>query len=157
MEAEIHVVDEGNSVIPFLKEEDKNTIIFKESFDEGVIEKNIDSDSFWKKRYAHFEQKGISKLAYFDSTIKPLTILQDVPKNATVFLWFSNDEKNQINKIGLLAYLLNYYRKDVTYYSILTEEQKELEELLKGKKRLSRNKLLEAQDQWFSFVEKRNF
>ncbi len=157
MGAEIHVVSEGNSVVSFLKDEDKEIVVFKESFDEGAIEKNIDSDTFWKKRYAHFEQKGISKLAYFDRTIKPLTILQDVPKNATVFLWFSNDEKSQINKIGLLAYLLNYYRKDVTYYSILTEEKKELEELLKGKKRLSRNKLLEAQDQWFSFVEKRNF
>ncbi len=75
MEREIHIVEKGSSVISFLQENHKKVIIFKESFNEGIVEKSIGSDSFWKKRYAYFETKGISKLDYFDSTIKPLTIL----------------------------------------------------------------------------------
>ncbi len=153
----MHIVEEGNTIISSLQKSGKNLIIFRESLDEGIIDKNIGSDTFWKKRYAYFEAKGVSKLEYFDDTIKPLAMLQDIPQKATLFLWFSAEEKSQINKVGLMAYLLDYYRKDITYYSVLANEKQDLENLLENKERLSRNKLLDAKNQWFSFVEKRGF
>ncbi|MBS9767107.1 MAG: DUF1835 domain-containing protein [Flavobacteriaceae bacterium] len=141
---EIHIIEEENTALPFLKNTYNKVVVFKESFNEGEIDKNIGSDNFWKKRYAHFENKGISKLDYFDNTIKPLTILQNIPQNATVYFWFSEDEKSQFNRIVVLTYLLEYYRKDISYYSVLVVDNKPFEDCLNDKKRLSRNRLLEA-------------
>ncbi len=115
---EIHIIEEENPALSFLKSTYNEVVVFKESFNEGAIDKNVGSDDFWKKRYAHFESKGISKLDYFDSTIKPLTVLQNIPKNGTVYLWFSEDEKSQINRM-----------------------------CFNDKKRLSRNRLLEARSE----------
>ncbi len=151
---EFHFIEEENKAVSFLQNNYNDIVIFKESFNEGDVSETIDSDDFWKKRYAYFETKGISKLDYFDSTIKPLTILQNIPKNATVYLWFSEDKKSQINRIAILTYLLEFYRKDIAYYSVSIVENKPFEDSLNDKKRLSRKRLLEAQQEWFSFVEK---
>lgn len=154
---EIHIVEKNNNILPLLKSEKENIIIFNEEFYNGNVSKNVGSDSFWKKRYAYFEKKGISKLHYFDNTIKPLTTIQFISNRTNLFLWFSNTEHNKINLAALLTYLLSYYRKDINYYLITTNSKiNNIQEQEQHKIRLSRNKLLEEQKKWETFVNNKS-
>lgn len=155
---EIHIIEKNSRFISPLKNEKKEVITFDEEFYNGELIKQIDSDEFWKKRYAYFEKKGTSKLDYFDKVIKPLTSLQNISKNATLFLWFSNTKSSEINLSALLTLLLSYYRKDINYYLItINDAESNLQELMQSKIRLSRNKLLKAQKEWETFVDKTVF
>lgn len=150
----IHIVEDNSEIISSLKSKKEKFIVFKEDFSNGEVTKKVGSDAFWKKRYSYFEKEGISKLEYFDSVIKPVTTLQNMPKNTSIFLWFSTAKRSKINVLMLLTFLLFYYRKDISYYLItIKDSENDFQELMQNKERLSRNKLLKAQKQWELFVE----
>jgi hypothetical protein len=143
-------------------------IVFREMLCEGSIHKNVGSDAFWKNRYAFFEKElGITKLEYFDKTIKELTKLEDVSNYNEVILWFEFDLFCQVNLIALCSYLLKNYRKDIRYSLVCTGEEKgskhlqtlsdyspkDYELLFENRIKLSRYDLLYALECWHKYVE----
>lgn len=152
MAKKIHIIEDNiKKLVALNNAESDDIIIFNEAFHKGEVSQKIDCDTFWKKRYAYFEGKGISKLEYFDNVIKPLTILQDVSSYKDVILYFSSQKNSQINTIALLTYLLAYYKKDIAYY-LITINTKD-DKIQRHKTKLSRNKLLEAEKQWQLFCK----
>lgn len=144
----LYIVEYGISNSSFLEYKKSHSIVFKEEFYKGEVTKNVGSDEFWKKRYDYAAKKGVSKLEYFDSVIKPLMVLQDVSCYKEVVLCFYAQKNSQINARALLTYLLTYYKKDVNYY-LITIDKKTNDT---NKTKLSRKRLLEAQKQWEAFV-----
>lgn len=143
-------------------------IIWREMLAEGPLEKNIGSDSFWKKRYSFFDSKmGVSKLEYFDKTIKEITKIEDIANYEEVVLWFEFDLFCQVNLIALCSYLLKYFRKDINYYLVCTGKEKgkvslqslsdfapsSYSNLLENKIKLSRHDLLFAEQCWEVYVK----
>ncbi|MEN8185796.1 MAG: DUF1835 domain-containing protein [Bacteroidota bacterium] len=137
-----------------------DTVIWREMLCEGSLVKDIGSDKFWVKRYDFFEKKvGISRLDYYDKTIKEIIKLQDISDYNEVVLWFEYDLFCQVNLMALCSYLLKSYRKDILYYLVCTGEEKgksqlqtladyspeEYETLYQNKIKLSRNDLLFAE------------
>jgi hypothetical protein len=97
---------------------------------EGPICTNFGSDDFWKLRYSYFESElGVPKLGYYDKTIKEIVQLEDLSSFTEVVLWFEFDLFCQVNLMALCSYLLESFRKDITYKLVCTG-------LVKGKERL---------------------
>ncbi len=145
-----------------------DVLVWREMLCEGTLHKKIGSDAFWKKRYAFFEKElGVSKLDYYDNTIKEIIPIEDLQGYDEVVLWFEYDLFCQINLIALCTYLLESYRKDILYYLVCTGKEKgepTLQSLsdyaaesypkLYGKRlKLTRNNLLFAQESWNLYVE----
>jgi len=145
-----------------------DVLVWREMLCEGEIDENIGTDEFWKKRYAFFEKKmGISKLEYFDKTIKEILLIEDLEGYDEVVLWFEYDLLCQVNLIALCALLLQSYRKDILYYLVCTGKEKgksnmqslsdytseSYAKLYENKLKLSRNDLLFTEESWKLFVE----
>ena len=107
-----------------------DVIVWRELLCEGPISNEVGSDDFWKKRYDYFEDEiGISRIDYFDKTIKEILKLTDVPKQTEIVLWFEFDLFCQVNLMALCSFILRNFKKEVTYSLVCTG-------YVKGKDRL---------------------
>ena len=107
-----------------------DVIVWREMLCDGDLDLDIASDEFWMKRYAFFEEElDVSKLEYFDKSIKELIKIENVSNYNEVVLWFEYDLFCQVNLMALCTYLLKHYRKDILYYLVCTGKEK-------GKKKL---------------------
>lgn len=160
----------GDSTAEILKQTsiEGDMVIWREMLCEGPICKAVGSDEFWLKRYQYFENElGVSKLEYYDKTIKEIIKLEDVSGYDEVVLWFEYDLFCQVNLMALCTYLLENYSKSVLYYLVCTGKEKGKDQLqtlsdyetdsypklLENKVKLSRSKLLFAKQCWEIYVE----
>jgi len=169
MNSVVHVLNGDSTVPTFAKSRiPGDVIVWRELLCDGPIKNTIGSDDFWKGRYAFFESKlGISKLEYFDKTIKEIIKLEDLPKSCELVLWFEYDLLCQVNLLAACTYLLQNYRKDLTYYLVCTgkvKEQKQLQSLsdfsaeayitlYENKVKLTKHNLLYAEQCWNVYTE----
>jgi len=143
-------------------------MVWREMLCEGPLQKEVGSDKFWMSRYSFFKSElGVSKLEYYDRTIKEIIKIEDIANYKEVVLWFEYDLFCQINLLAVCAYLLKYYRKDVKISLVCTgrEDGKkslqtlsdyssvEYQKLLDKRVTLSRNNLLFAEESWNLYVE----
>ena len=143
-------------------------IVWREMLCEGVINNEIGSDPFWKSRYAFFEKElGISKLEYYDKTIKELVKLEDLAGYTEVVLWFEFDLYCQINFLAACTLLLKSFRKDINYYLVCTGKEKGKKHLqtlsdysaegykilYENKQKITRNNMFFAEESWNLFIE----
>lgn len=164
----LHIVN-GDSTAKAISKSTLNgdVIVWREMLCDGPLVCDIGSDDFWMKRYAFFESElNISKLNYFDTTIKEIIKIENISNYSEVVLWFEFDLFCQINLLGLCSYLLKYYRKDIKYYLVCTGIEKGKDtlvsladygfdlypELMKKRKNISRRDLLFAEECWRVFV-----
>ena len=165
----LHILN-GDSTDAILKKSSipGDVVIWREMLCEGPVIKDVGNDQFWKERYHYFENElGVTKLDYFDTTIKEIIKLQDVSNYNEVVLWFEYDLFCQINLLALCTYLLKSYRKDVQYFLVCTGKErgesqlqtladyspKEYIDLYQNKVRISRIHLLFAQNAWEVYVK----
>ena len=145
-----------------------DVIVWREMLCDGSLHKDVGSDEFWKKRYDYFENEvGVSKIDYFDKTIKELIQLEDLSNYNEIVLWFEYDLFCQVNLLGLCTYLLKYFRKNINYYLVCTGHEdgkpdlqplsnyssKEYELLYTNKIKITRNNLLFAAQSWDLYVD----
>jgi len=165
----LHILNGDSTKSIFNKSTLKGDIlVWREMLCEGQIDLNVGNDVFWTKRYAFFEKElGISKLEYYDTTIKEILPIEDLEGYDEVVLWFEYDLFCQINLIALCTYLLDSYRKDILYYLVCTGKEKgksnlhalsdyapeSYTNLYDNRLKLTRNDLLFAQKSWNLFVE----
>lgn len=168
MSNKVHILN-GDSTVVALKESDilGDIIVWREMLCEGPLSINIGLDEFWNLRYTFFkEELKVSKLDYYDKTIKELTKIEDLSNYNEVVLWFEYDLFCQVNLIALCAYLLKHYRKDITYYLICVGKEKNKENLqtlsdyspneyqilYEKRVKLTRHDLLFAKECWEKYV-----
>lgn len=110
-----------------------DTLLFNEKLTEGPLVKDVFSDSFWSKRYSFFENTyEVSKVNYFDTTIKPILQLEDVSAYTEVVLWLDYTKFSQVNLIALGSFLAQNFSKNVQYFLVCSGKHKgktELQEL----------------------------
>lgn len=164
-----HIVN-GDAIIPLLEKSGigGEIVVWREMLCEGPLAIEVASDEFWEKRYKFFEENfGIAKLDYFDKTIKEILKVNNFPLNAEVVMWFEFDLFCQINLMALCSYLLQNFRKGITYNLICTGLVKGKEKLqfltdftsedfkilYENKLKLSKNNLVFAKTCWNIFVE----
>jgi len=143
-------------------------LVWRELLCEGPNCNEVGSDDFWKQRFTFFENEiGVSKLDYFDKTIKEILKIEDAPKGTEVVLWFEFDLFCQINLIALCSYILLNYRKDCTFSLVCTGYVKgkdrlqslsdfnieEFSELYENRINLSKTNLEFAFECWKVYVE----
>ena len=165
----IHVLN-GDSTVQILAKSGipGDVIVWRELLCEGPVNFTVGSDEFWKDRYDYFENEiGVSKLTYFDKTIKEIIKLEDLSKFSEVVLWFEYDLFCQVNLLALCTYLLQNYRKDLTYFLVCSGKVKEKEQmhalsdfppaeystLYKNKVKLTKHNLLFAEQCWNIYTE----
>lgn len=165
----LHVVN-GDSTAEILQKTALigHIVVWREVLCEGPICNNIGSDDFWKLRYAFYEDTfNISKLEYFDKSIKEIVQLEDVSNYTDVVLWFEYDLFCQVNLMGLCAYLIKSFRKDVTYHLICTGfvkgknklqslnefSKEDYQKLFDEKVKITRHNLLYAKECWEIYVK----
>jgi hypothetical protein len=168
MSKKVHILN-GDSTVAALEESGilGDIIVWREMLCEGPLSKNIGLDDFWNLRYTFFEDElKVSKLDYFDKTIKELIKIEDLSNYKEVVLWFEFDLFCQVNLVALCAYLLKHYRKDTAYYLICVGKEKNKENLLKlsdysakeyqslyeKRVKLTRHDLLYAKECWEKYV-----
>ncbi|QCX37028.1 DUF1835 domain-containing protein [Aureibaculum algae] len=168
MAKKLHILN-GDSTALTLKESgiEGDVVVWREMLCEGAICKEVGSDEFWLKRYDYFENElGVTKLEYFDKTIKEIVKLENVANYDEIILWFEYDLFCQVNLMALCTYLLESYDKSVTYHLVCTGKENEKDQmqtlgdydaesypqLLGKKKKLSRIKLLFAKKCWEIYV-----
>ncbi len=165
----LHILNGDSTKSIFKKSTLKGDIlVWREMLCEGEIDLNVGTDAFWTKRYAFFERElNISKLEYYDTTIKEILPIEDLEGYDEVVLWFEYDLFCQINLIALCTYLLQSYRKDILFYLVCTGKEKgkpnlhtlsdyapeSYTKLYDNRLKLTRNDLLFAQKSWNLFVE----
>ena len=165
----VHVLN-GDSTVPIFAKSgiSGDVVVWREMLCEGQIHHTIGSDEFWKERYAYFEYElGVSKLEYFDRTIKEIVKLEDLSNYSEVVLWFEYDLFCQINLLGLCTYLRINYRKSLTYYLVCPGNIKGKEKLqslsdlspavyttlFRDKIKLTKNNLQFAEQCWTIYIE----
>lgn len=169
MNKTIHVLNGESTARIFAKSSIKGDIVvWREMLCEGLLHKDVGSDEFWLKRYAYFENEvGISKLEYFDKTIKEIIKLEDVSAYNEVVLWFEYDLFCQVNLLALCVYLLKDFRKDINYYlvcpgkvdgkdqlqSLSDFSPEEYKILYQNKTKLTKNNLMFAEACWNVYVK----
>lgn len=163
-----HIVN-GDAVVPILKKSgiEGEIIVWREMLSDGPLDLEVASDEFWKKRYAFFEKElHISKIDYFDKTIKEILKVDDLPIDAEVVMWFEFDLFCQVNLMALCAFLLQNYRKDISYNLVCTGKVKgkeklqsltnftdeEFKILYENKLKITRDNLLFAETCWKIFA-----
>ena len=117
MSSTLHIVN-GDHTADILKLTNLkgDIVVWREVLCEGTILKDVGSDEFWQARYAYFENElGVSKLEYFDNTIKEIIQLEDLEGYTDVVLWFEYDLFCQVNLLAACTYLLNSFRTDIAY------------------------------------------
>ncbi|WP_456438179.1 DUF1835 domain-containing protein, partial [Psychroserpens sp.] len=169
MTTTLHILN-GDSTAQFFSKAtiQGDVIIWREMLCEGSLYRDVGSDEFWKKRYAFFEEEiGVTRLEYYDKTIKELIKIEEVSNYNEVVLWFEYDLFCQINLMALCVYLLKHFRKDINYYLVCTGDEKgkphlqtlsnysprEYQTLFKNRIKLTRNNLLFAEQSWQLYVE----
>ncbi len=145
-----------------------NTLIWREMLCEGPLHPEVGSDSFWMKRYRFFEETyNISKLDYFDRTIKEILKISNNEQYHEAVLWFGSDLFCQINLLAACSFLLHNYRKDIRYSLAYTGKKQinekwgklndyppgSFRELYEKRIKLTRNDLLLARRAWELFVK----
>ena len=165
----LHILN-GDSTAQILEKSSitGDLIVWREMLCEGPLTKEVGSDDFWKCRYSFFENElSVSKLEYFDKTIKEIIKIEDIANYEEVILWFEYDLFCQVNLLALSTYLLKFYRKDVKFSLICTGKEEGMKSLqtlsdyspegyqtlLDNRATLSRNNLLFAEECWNLFVE----
>ena len=168
MAKKLHILN-GDSTALTLKKSgiEGDVVVWREMLCEGAICKEVGSDEFWLKRYDYFENElGVTKLEYFDKTIKEIVKLENVANYDEIILWFEYDLFCQVNLMALCTYLLESYDKSVTYHLVCTGKENDkvqlqtlgdydaesYPQLLGKKKKLSRIKLLFAKKCWEIYV-----
>lgn len=169
MNKTLHIVN-GDSTSQILAKSaiEGDIIVWREMLCEGELHKEVGSDEFWMARYSFFENElGVSKLDYYDKTIKEIIKIEEIANYNKVILWFEYDLFCQVNLMALCTYLLEFYRKDTLYSLVCTGKEKgktdlqtlsdyspeEYPNLLENKVPVSRNNLLFAQECWNLYVE----
>jgi hypothetical protein len=169
MNKTLHILN-GDSTAQILEKStiQGDVIIWREMLSEGTLHKDVGCDKFWKTRYSFFENElGVSKVEYYDRTIKEIIKIEDISIYNEVVLWFEYDLFCQVNLLALCTYLLKFYRKDIQFYLICTGTEKEKEylqtlseyspkefqDLFDNKVNLSRNNMLFAEECWSIYVE----
>lgn len=165
----LHIVN-GDSTANILKKTviKGDILVWREVLCDGPLHFNVGSDEFWLKRYAYFETElGVSKLDYFDKTIKELVKLEDLEGYTEVVLWFEFDLFCQVNLMALCSYLLKSFRKDIFYYLVCTGKvtgkeqlqsltdfsENEFLSLYEKKAKISKSNLMYANECWNVYVE----
>lgn len=98
-----------------------DVVVWREMLCEGPIYKEVGSDEFWMARYNYFEKElEVSKLEYYDKTIKEIQKLEDVSGYSEVVLWFEFDLFCQVNLMAICTYLLQSFRKNTRYNLVCT-------------------------------------
>ncbi|MFD1293193.1 DUF1835 domain-containing protein [Lutibacter holmesii] len=143
-------------------------IVWRELLCEGPTCNEVGSDEFWKKRYDFFENElNVARIEYFDKTIKEILKLTDVPKQTEIVLWFEFDLFCQVNLMALCSFILQNFKKEVTYSLVCTGYVKgkdrlqslsdflpsEYPELYKKRVTLSKVNLEFADSCWQAYVE----
>jgi len=165
----LHILNGDCTLVNFKNSNIKgDTLIWREMLCEGNISNDIGSDDFWKNRYAFFETNfNISKLDYYDKTLKEIIKLEDLSHYSEVVLWFEYDLFCQINLLAACTFLLKSFRKNINYHLICTGKEKGKSELqtltdydpskykllFDYKLKITRNNLLFAEKCWYLFVE----
>lgn len=163
----IHVLN-GDVTAEILKDTniEGDILVWREMLCEGKLDKVVGSDDFWMNRYGFFKEFGIERLDYYDKTIKEIIKLEDLEGINEVVLWFEFDLFCQINLMALCSYLLQSFRKDVTYslvcagyekgkeklQSLSDYTPKEFSELLGHKINISKSNLEFADEVWKIYV-----
>jgi len=122
MSKALHILN-GDNTLPILEKSGikGDVVVWREMLCEGPVLEEIGSDDFWMNRYVYFENGiGISRIEYYDKTIKKTVKLEDVSGYNEVVLWFEFDLFCQVNLLALCSYLLNNYVKKTNYYLICT-------------------------------------
>lgn len=169
MNKTIHVLNGDSTAQIFAKSSIKgDVVVWQEMLCEGPLHKDVGSDEFWIKRYAYFENEvGISKLEYFDKTIKEIIKLEDLSACNEIVLWFEYDLFCQVNLLALCVYLLKNFRKDINYYLVCTgkvDGEDQLQSLsnfspeaykilYENKTKLTKNNLMFAEACWNVYVK----
>ncbi|MGB1042550.1 MAG: hypothetical protein ACPGU6_04080 [Tenacibaculum sp.] len=108
------------------------TLLFEEKLTEGIVTTDIFSDSFWSKRYEHFENTyQVSRIAYFDSRVKPILQLEEHEDYTDIVLWLDYTKESQVNLIALGAFLTECFSKKTTYHLVCSGKHKGRKELQK--------------------------
>lgn len=126
MDSVLHVVN-GDITAQILKQTtiQGKVVVWRELLCEGPIEIEVGSDDFWMNRYNYFKTNfGVERLEYFDKTIKEIIQLEDLEEIDEVVLWFEYDLFCQVNLLAACSYILQHFRKDVTYYLVCTGYEK---------------------------------
>ena len=113
----IHIVN-GDVVVPILTGSgiEGDIIVWREMLCDGPISGEVGGDEFWKKRLNYFEKEfDVSKLEYFDNTIKELLKLEDLSNYNELVMWFEFDLFCQVNLMALSTFLYKNFRKTITY------------------------------------------
>ncbi len=169
MTTTLHILN-GDSTAQFFSKAtiQGDVIVWREMLCEGALHKDVGSDEFWKKRYVFFEEEiGVTRLEYYDKTIKELIKIEEISNYNEVVLWFEYDLFCQVNLMALCVYLLKHFRKDINYYLVCTGHEKgkqflqtlsdyssdEYQTLYNDKIKLTRNNLLFAEQCWHVIVE----
>jgi len=89
----LHILNGDNTAQIFSKSTiHGDIIIWREMLCDGALHKDVGSDEFWKKRYNFFEEEiGITRLEYYDKTIKELIKIENVSNYDEIVLWFEYD------------------------------------------------------------------
>lgn len=122
MAKKLHIVN-GDCTAEILRKTtlDGDILVWREMLCEGPICKEVGSDDFWMNRYDFFQKElGVSKLEYFDKSIKEIVQLEDISSYSEVVLWFEFDLFCQVNLMALCSYLLQNFRKDIGYKLVCT-------------------------------------
>lgn len=146
----------ANQIFGFFQNE--ILVVFDEVLSEGPIQQEFASDEFWKLRYEFYEkEKGISKLEYFDKTIKELLKIEELTTEDEVTIWLENTLICQLNFLAICTFLLQNYRKDISYNFIIVKNkitsENEFNKERASKLKLTRSNLLLASACWKSVSE----
>ena len=143
-------------------------LVWREMLCEGPLHKEVGSDPFWINRYAYFEKSlEVSRLEYYDKTIKEILKIEDNDNYNEVVLWFEYNLFCQINLLAACTFLLKNFRKDNRYSLVCTGKEKGTEqlqslsdytaddykELYQNRIKLTRNDLLFAKESWEIYVK----
>lgn len=163
----IHIVN-GDTVVPLLTKSgvEGDIIVWREMLCDGPVCAKVGGDEFWKKRLDYLEKElGVSKVEYFDLTIKELLKLEDLSNYNELVMWFEFDLFCQVNLMALSAFLYKNYRKSITYnlvctgevagsdslYSLTDFSHEDYVELYSHKLKLSKNDLEYAKKCWEAY------
>ena len=123
----IHIVN-GDNTKSILEQSglEGDIIVWRELLCDGPVTKPLFSDEFWQARYNYFEKEfGVSRLEYFDKTIKELLRAEFLEDIDEVVLWFEYDLFCQVNLMALCSFLLEHFRKDVIYSMVCVGREKD--------------------------------
>ena len=165
----LHVLN-GDSTAKILEKSKikGDVVVWRELLCDGPLHKNVGSDEFWLNRYTYFETEiGVSRLEYFDKTIKEIVKLEDLSGYNEVVLWFEFDLFCQVNLLALCTYLLDNYVKKTSYYLVCVGKEngkdklqsladyfsEEYRNLYENKISLSKTSLEYAKECWSVYVE----